>query len=285
MILLWIALAVVGIFGMIFAGSRILAARKTKSQPTDTSHAGDAHGDDFPLTPTTPTPTADGTPDWLKNTESPFGSEDVLSQEVSQTQSSTETHTPDWMNDHHEEEKITPAAPIVAPVVEKPTPVQAPAQTADVPDWLKDEATKTPEVPSPLDTPVIPETPAVIPETPKAEAPEDDIPEWLRGAETDIGTDNAPAPLSNVEEVQNKEEDTETPPAETPVTETIVEPVVEKEIIPETPVPTAPDEDDIPDWLKGTHEESSTPPATTEIPQKEETIEQTAPTETPAPTA
>lgn len=266
MILLWIALAVVGIFGMIFAGSRILAARKTKSQPTDTSHAGDAHGDDFPLTPTTPTPTADGTPDWLKNTESPFGSEDVLSQEVSQTQSSTETHTPDWMNDHHEEEKITPAAPIVAPVVEKPTPVQAPAQTADVPDWLKDEATKTPEVPSPLDTPVIPETPAVIPETPKAEAPEDDIPEWLRGSETE-------APV------------TETPLVETPVTETIVEPVVEKEIIPETPVTTAPDEDDIPDWLKGTHEESSTPPVTTELPQKEETIEQTAPTETPVSTA
>ena len=266
MILLWIALAVVGIFGMIFAGSRILAARKAKSQPTDTNHAGDGHGDDFPLTPTTPTPTADGTPDWLKNTESPFGSEDVLSQEVSQTQSSTETHTPDWMNDHHEEEKITPAAPIVAPVVEKPTPVQAPAQTADVPDWLKDETTKTPEVPSPLDTPVIPETPAVIPETPKAEAPEDDIPEWLRGSETE-------APV------------TETPPAETPVTETIVEPVVEKEIIPETPVPTAPDEDDIPEWLKGTHEESSTPPATTEIPQKEETIEQTAPTETPVSTA
>ena len=255
---------------MVFAGSRILAARKAKTQPTNTVHAEEAPTEALnpPIAPSVSPATEDGTPDWLKNAESPFGSEDVLSQEVSQ--SNTDTHTPDWMNDHHEEK--TAATPTVAPVVEKTIPVEAPATQADVPDWLKDEGIKTPEVPSPLvDTPVIVETPTVIPETPKTEAPEDDIPEWLRGTETETGTDTAPATEEDI--------------VKSSVTETPAEPIEKKESIPETPVSTLPHEDDIPDWLKGTHEETSTPTTTPEIPQKEETIEQAAPVETPVSTS
>lgn len=47
----------------------------------------------------------ESTPDWLKNNESPFGSEDVLSKEVNT--SATEEHTPEWMHDHHEQETKT----------------------------------------------------------------------------------------------------------------------------------------------------------------------------------
>lgn len=108
-------MAVIGLFGMIFAWTKIAASRATKtplnndpnSAPSDTSTNA---------VPITSTPSSDdSTPDWLKNTESPFGSEDVLSKEVSE--SKTEAHTPDWMNDHteHVEKEVKSAPTITAP--------------------------------------------------------------------------------------------------------------------------------------------------------------------------
>lgn len=230
---------------MIFAGGKIMSARKTKSQPADINNAENARAESPAPNPVTPE-AKDDTPDWLKNNESPFGSEDILSQEVSQTQTNTDTHTPDWMNDHHEEQ--TPATPATPTTEEKSAPEVPTTQTTDVPDWLKEEKTPTTDIPV---TPQVETNTTII---------QEEIPEWLRSTET------------------------ETSAAETiPVTENpITESTGGKAILSEAPISGSSNEDDIPDWLKGAQEES-TPPVTTETPQKEETIEQTAPAETPVP--
>lgn len=97
---------------MIFAWTKIAASGKTKI-----SNNGENLSPAETAAPLSPLPietaTNDGTPDWLKGSESPFGSEDVLSQEVAQ--SSTETHTPDWMNNHTEKE--VQSTPIITPTV------------------------------------------------------------------------------------------------------------------------------------------------------------------------
>jgi len=136
-ILLWIGLAIVGLFGAIFAWGKIAASRKkgtsgieTISQPISISEASPA------VTETS----TDTTPDWLKSSESPFGSDDVLADEVHQA--STEAHTPDWMDDH-----TTPPQQETKNHTEEIVPPPAPAPTApmtipgDVPDWLQDETT------------------------------------------------------------------------------------------------------------------------------------------------
>lgn len=120
-ILLWIVVAIIGLFGMIFAWTKIAASRKTKISNTGDSSTPTETPDPlspFPSAPTDPVAN-DGTPDWLKGSESPFGSEDVLSQEVAQ--SNTETHTPDWMNDHAEKEvqSTPPMTPAAIPTPEK----------------------------------------------------------------------------------------------------------------------------------------------------------------------
>lgn len=135
-ILLWIGLAIVGLFGAIFAWGRIAASRKKAASGIETISP--------PITPEVP-PTVtetstDTTPDWLKSSESPFGSDDVLADEVHQA--SNEAHTPDWMDD-----QTAPAKEETENHTEEIVPPPAPAPTApmtipgDVPDWLQDETT------------------------------------------------------------------------------------------------------------------------------------------------
>jgi len=174
---------------MIFAWTKIAASRTSKTTntgdtPTPTEPAA-------PLSPLPPAPTEvvvnDGTPDWLKSSESPFGSEDILSQEVSQ--SSTEAHTPDWMNDHAEKEVASTPA-ITPPAIEA---------SAEVPDWLKEtpkeevpvsEKSATTPTPEEIHEPVISHeetAPATISSEDTSKVPttssDDDIPDWLRGAD------------------------------------------------------------------------------------------------------
>lgn len=91
-VILWIIVSIIGLFGMIFAWHKIGKSNTASSVPNEK----------IPPTPE-PAPTIlsneanthEGGPDWLKATESPFGSEDILSKEVSQNQN--EVHTPEWM--------------------------------------------------------------------------------------------------------------------------------------------------------------------------------------------
>lgn len=258
-ILLWIVVAVIGLFGMIFAWTKIAASRKTKISNTGDSPASTESPEPLSPLPSTPTETVtnDGTPDWLKGSESPFGSEDVLSQEVAS--SSTETHTPDWMNDNTEKGvQSTPA--ITSSGVET---------SAEVPAWLKEapkEEIHTPEeMPAAEEKPPIPE----VMSTQAAPKTDDDIPDWLRGTEE----------ASTVTEKSDEEAST-TPEVDEPIKS---EETTEKEedTTPNT-TPIAPD-DDVPEWLRGASEENS--PTTSDATTEEKTIEEPAiagiPAETP----
>lgn len=118
----------------------------------------------------------DGGPDWLKPTESPFGSEDILSKEVSQSQD-THANTPEWMHDHEEKE-------VAQNTISVPEPVST---THDVPDWLQENHAPVEKASTPVVTPA--ETPAT-PE-PVADEGHHDVPDWLKGAETTVETQPA----------------------------------------------------------------------------------------------
>ena len=133
--MLWIIVAIVGIFGIIFALSTITKSRRVRDTlPHDDHHDADSgHGDshsDHTANQGTHDDHHDdsSTPDWLKSAESPFGSEDILAKEVTEN---TQTHTPEWMHDHEEKHVET----------EKKADIPVPADTAhhdNTPDWLKD---------------------------------------------------------------------------------------------------------------------------------------------------
>lgn len=107
----------------------------------------DAHHDDHG---SSELDTHASTPDWLKETESPFGEEDVLSKEVAATtvHTDTPTKTPDWM---HEE---TPATPIIA---EQALSSDTTSHT-EVPAWLQSAPETTTEN-TDTETPSIPALP------------------------------------------------------------------------------------------------------------------------------
>jgi PKD repeat protein len=285
-ILLWIGLAIVGLFGVIFAWSKIASSRHTHR---DTSHANphnqwtsethdahethdapsDMHHDDT------------NTPDWLKSAESPFGSDDVLSKEIAHEEDH-KTHTPEWMHDHeekHEEKHTLPEK------TSEPVPA---SHSEETPDWLKDTpehipdvAAKTTVVPS---TPVVEEKPLIQNpiEAPKSDTHQNDIPDWLKWAETPAVEKEAIAEdkitssdLFTPENLQESNATLSTSP--------------EKEVPTETPIPTANTEDDIPDWLKGADTpiadtqkeivEESTEATTWNVVTKEDTIESPTVTE------
>lgn len=99
---------------MIFAWTKIAASRATKTPLNNDTHSNTTPDTSTNSIPAPSVPASDdSTPDWLKNTESPFGSEDVLSKEVSE--SKTEAHTPDWMNDQEHTEKEVQSAPVITP--------------------------------------------------------------------------------------------------------------------------------------------------------------------------
>lgn len=138
-IFLWLGLAIIGLFGAIFAWGKVVSTKKKSENREDAPHP-----EIISETPPIIEAAAETTPDWLKSSESPFGSDDILSQEVSQP--STEAHTPDWMNDN------ATAAPVVTDVsngeiiapTEKPLSEQETIETpttipGEVPEWLRDE--------------------------------------------------------------------------------------------------------------------------------------------------
>jgi len=173
----------------------------------------------------------DSTPDWLKNNESPFGSEDVLSEEVSK--STGTTHTTEWMHDNPEK------------VVESTTIHTDDDQHDDnTPDWLK-ETTPTDDDTSLENTSTdTTETTADIstPTNTTNESPTDEnheIPDWLKGTE------------NPVEETEAKEvipeDETKTETSEPSITTNLQDDSATKE----KDNSVEPVEHEIPDWLKG----------------------------------
>ncbi len=231
-IVLWIVVAIIGLFGMIFAWSKIAGSRHINDDIAPPSNTPTP----APQSTTVSSPVHDeGTPDWLKPTESPFGSEDVLSKEVSNQTASTTT-TPEWMHEH--EEKAVESATT--------TPTE---HHDDVPDWLKDthETPVSNTTPSWLteETAEKPEpAPVVEPEPAKKIEDEShaDIPDWLKGAETteEPQENNTPA----------TEEIAATTTEEVP-TENQESSIASEEV--SAPLET---HEDLPDWLKGAETQS-----------------------------
>lgn len=231
-IILWVVVAVIGLFGMIFAVSKMAGSRHinedispANSTPTPSP---------APEVKNTGTDHDESAPDWLKPTESPFGSEDVLSKEVS-NQTTSEPTTPSWMQEHEEKAVVATTTNTTTDHLE------------DVPDWLKD----THETPVPTTPPswLTEETPdkkeeAPAPEPTEAIKPAEDeshadIPDWLKGAETPSTSNES-------------EKETTTPivaPEETTKEDSTIAP---ENAAPSIETPTAGDaHEDLPDWLKG----------------------------------
>lgn len=147
------------------------------------------------------------------------------------------------MNDHNEH---TEKEAENHSTKETPPPVAVPMATpADVPDWLRDETTpvekevspahiETAPAPIPAPTPDI-ATPTPTPAAAPVNTTDADIPDWLRGAESEI-----------------PEEAPETSPAiETPAVPKVPEAPEAPMEAPEEVKATTDTDEDIPDWLKG----------------------------------
>jgi hypothetical protein len=247
------------------------------------SHTNDDHG-----LPTTPTNHDDhGTPDWLKESESSFGGEDVLAKEIKTAPVDSHANsTPNWV------EQDTPtsvSAPANIPGSNTNT-ISPAAETEhhDVPDWLKGAdspaeiqvSTEKTETVSPvLETPTVTQAPAEV----------HDIPDWLKGAdeptaetviapaaEATINTSEVMPSISSLPSVTTGEthdipdwlkgSETSTETNITPETVEEIMPVVE---IPNTETATAPEAPvevhDIPDWLKGADEPTAETVTTPEV--------------------
>ena len=231
-IILWVIVAIVGLFGMIFAVSKMAGSRHINEDisPANSTPAPSP----APEVKNTGTDHDESAPDWLKPTESPFGSEDVLSKEVS-NQTTSEPTTPSWMQEHEEKAVATATTNTTTDHHE------------DVPDWLKD----THETPVSTTSPswLTEETPDKKEEAPAPEVTEPtqpaedeshaDIPDWLKGTETPSESNEsekeATTPVTLSEET-TKEDSTIAPENAAPSIET----------------PAARDtHEDLPDWLKG----------------------------------
>ncbi len=77
-----------------------------------------------------------GTPDWLKEDNSPFGNEDIFSEGASDT--ATETHQPDWLQDttvpHDDTHKEDSKSHTDMSSASNEDSTTAPSDT--IPDWL-----------------------------------------------------------------------------------------------------------------------------------------------------
>lgn len=186
-IILWIVLAIIGIIGCIYLWRMIKARGGDKETPHDDHElptvADDGHSgpdwmhndhDDHHGLSTTPDQHEQhdqpGTPDWLKEPESSFGGEDILSKEIKNTPEPAHEETPAWMHDDHSAETPHIATP-------EPTPIPSSSEST-IPDWLQSSAPTEPVTPvteAPL--PTTPSAPVVNTETKHDES---DIPDWLR---------------------------------------------------------------------------------------------------------
>jgi hypothetical protein len=234
---------------MIFAVSKMAGSRHINEDisPANSTPAPSP----APEVKNTGTDHDESAPDWLKPTESPFGSEDVLSKEVS-NQTTSEPTTPSWMQeheekavaatttntttDHHEDVpdwlkdthetpvSTTPPSWLTEETPDKKEEVPAPEPTeaikpaedeshADIPDWLKgaetpstsNEPEKEATTPVALseettkeDSAIAPENAALSIETPASGEVHEDLPDWLKGAETPSEISESKTPEPNV---------------------------------------------------------------------------------------
>lgn len=180
-LVLWICLAIIGVFGIIFAISKIRSSgQRGVSMPHDDSlspidnSAEEPHGPnwlheehaDIANTPLEENH-AEGTPDWLKAADSPFGSEDVLATKevASGPVTPPSTTTPDWMHDDHGTHVPETLQSVTASATNTP-------ETTTTPDWLADTS-------SAMEHKEVAATEVV--QKSEAQAPtHDDIPDWLR---------------------------------------------------------------------------------------------------------
>lgn len=222
---------------------------------TETQHGpGWLHDEHDTTTHENSTDASSDTPDWLKESGSPFGEEDVLAKEVSSsekknetatTPAQTTTHTtssdiPDWLHDSHDTQH-TSEKPETTPKAE--TQATTP-KTNDIPDWLHED-THPSTIPDTTATPVVPTNEPTTTGTSAPSAPtKQDLPDWLSGAETE--ETKMPEPVATIEQTS------------------AIEPSKDNEIFastpestgltPTTPTPVSLDHDDIPDWLRGAEE-------------------------------
>ncbi len=256
-LVLWVCLAIIGVFGMIFAISKIRSRQSGGDIPhddslspvdnSDTSHGpGWLHEDhgDIASTPSTEDH-AEGTPDWLKATESPFGSEDVLSKEVQSSPAvSGGASTPDWMHDEGAHN---------TPIKSEETHEKEKIAEQETPDWLADTSKKHTETETKNPAPEINTT------------THDDIPDWLKGSEsTEAVTPAEPAMTSS-----DQKEDTssgnqlfENKEPEKTAGEIIPSQAEEKTIAQESI--SEPDHE-LPDWLKGSETMPEVPEENTPV--------------------
>jgi hypothetical protein len=168
----------------------------------------------------------DSTPDWLKNNESPFGSDDVLSKEV--TESRDTTHTPEWMHDHAE--KVVQSSVISSGLDEN--------HDDSTPDWLKGADTHADTTSSENIDRVNDSTPSDTfsgTTTENLSNETHEIPDWLKGTEESPQTDIAGEIDEDISKTESK------PVTENNIADTSAEEPEIKETV----------EHDIPDWLKG----------------------------------
>lgn len=296
-ILLWIAVAIAGLLGMMFAWKKIAGAKRTDDahglEAHDISHVSsntDVSGAE--VHPDGSLSVDENAPDWLKSAESPFGSEDILSKEVSESAQASAAHTPDWMHDHGEtptiESNTAPApvpapapAPAPVPPAPEPTPITStPSETHDIPDWLKEDTHGSPSpeasVTATTTPPEAEPTPDRAKNTPEPVPTEvhDDVPDWLKGAETDTPRVLESSPETTAIRKEDQEKTTNLPPHElftaapVPTSETAGETGTTAAI----PTPMQADHDDLPDWLKGADTLPETPA---------ETVPETSPEKNP----
>lgn len=192
-IILWIGIAVIGLLGLLVIAKLMSGGSSQRSNTAPDVGRHDDH-DGLSTTPennhgpdwlhddqnhdthnaehsTGEVDTHATTPDWLKETESPFGEEDVLSKEVASNTIKTDTPvtTPDWM---HTEAPVSPTT----------TEVSTPVETAhtDVPDWLKTSDHEETPIETPIMSSVEPEVVTPITPTASMNTTHEDVPDWLK---------------------------------------------------------------------------------------------------------
>lgn len=228
-LLLWI---LGGVMCIVFGGVGLIYARQ-KLTPSN-QEMPDNHWDNTPVspigdivTPVSPSAnTGDATPDWLKEENSPFGNEDVFSND---TPSSSDS-IPDWLQD----------TPTVAPV----NPI--PAEELGIVEDIK-EPSEASE--NPVELVVIPEEPIV--------SESGDIPDWLQGAPS------IPEPPQDAMPKFRAlwEETIDLLPSENSVmwNDTTVQLIDNADTKAIEEVSSHLKDDDIPDWLRGSESEKELP--------------------------
>lgn len=152
---------VFGIIGVAYARQRLASQNAVSGDDSaPTSQSLSQPTDSAPSSASSDEGTSTTTPDWLKEESSPFGDEDVFSQEIAAP--SSETHQPDWLDD-------TSHTPVVTPetTVESENETEPLLATEPIPEILP-ESTETGDIHSSSDDVVSTETA--------------NIPDWLQGA-------------------------------------------------------------------------------------------------------